>query len=416
MIDLSPELKEIDKEVFEFQRLFGVYLNDSHNPYAYRFIKERISALRKKTDSIKPSSRFEEFVLEHVAHGLEVQDKTSSFIMDTDSGYSTPQIVDIIHGDGMYGLLEDKVRNYDGKGMWQFHMLESESMLNSIDVDREKPQEEIRKLIPGIKKDILSYAVRHGFLPEGFDFEIEKIPANSKSDRSNWRHALKRVELGNGIFSCESVDGKIRINAASAYSAMFHEVIGHAAHQFYSQNMPLTLQFEGFNAINLVSGAVTEGLAVDRQNLSIPYLKENAERLGLNESDIEKESTCLLLAIPSFSLIHSFMKEREIREKGFDVLEYARNLSLGSRASWFYTEKPDLNFLQALLNEMKYFSGDALMKSARKRLSDKLGEDFMRDKEKKVNQAMSTGKWSWKAYSKFLDYALKENPSFLDSL
>ncbi len=322
--------------------------------------------------------------------------------LPSDSG-SVQNVYDLAVGEGSYDALEIKIANYDFSIPWRFNRNLDEIRETLVRTDTEEVQERIKETLPEMKEKVLGYAKKVGVLPEEFDFKMVKLPPFG-SNRSNWNANLQRMEITDDGFLAKQIDGKITLEPSYAYIVLFHEVLGHALHDYHSKKLPLTLQLGGYAHRNIVSKPVAEGIAEHMEEQAQIFLRENMCQLMLTETDIQRaelrrQSDTQRLLI---NIFHAVVKEREFREKGFEVYQYVKTLTDNTVAARDLKEKESFGFNSAIL-ESGYFRGYDIVKEVK----DSVVKKKFGEKLAKHPEAIMMGCWGWKTYPKFVEWYLE---------
>ena len=189
----NKELIELDNKVFDLFNLVRLHNDTPVNKYVSNLLRDRINYLIKDSKEIKPKSKFDELVLENIDYILYSNSALQDFLSNMKSQYSTEQMVDILGGDKSFDKIIDFVKSVDWKLEYEYEKsLESRSH-KQIRNDTKESKEEIEKIVPEIKKNVLKYAKDKKYLPEDFDFKLVLLPY---SNYSRWNSHTKTIELG----------------------------------------------------------------------------------------------------------------------------------------------------------------------------------------------------------------------------
>ena len=314
---------------------------------------------------------------------------------------SVEEIVDIIYGKGSWNFIENNAKNYDWELSYDYTQSFEKRRWLIVRNDTDEAQEMIKSLVPKVKQDVLKYATSNNLLPKDFDLKIVLLPPHSRS-ASSWNPNLMRLELGQYGFECTEVAGKLRVNPCAAYSAVFHEVLGHASHQYHSTAMPLSLQFTQQIGYILPTKIISEGIGMYREGMCLDYIAKSKDEIGLTEDEISSFSLAYkeIIQRQLMDLHYVLVKEKEIRGEA-SVVDYIKTLTGNAALARMYKYQPSNTFENS-------FPG----------LAHALGFNYIKKlvdafSPKDISIGMLKGDWTWQVYPEFLKLYMKSNGQLL---
>ena len=391
--------------MFDLFNLVRLHNDTPVNKYVSNLLRDRINYLIKDSKEIKPKSKFDELVLENIDYILYSNSALQDFLSNMKSQYSTEQMVDILGGDKSFDKIIDFVKSVDWKLEYEYEKSLESRRPKQIRNDTKESKEEIEKIVPEIKKNVLKYAKDKKYLPEDFDFKLVLLPY---SNYSRWNSHTKTIELGPYCFECLDFDHKVRVNPSQAYVTTFHELVGHGSQQFNSEDLPMTLWLGEEIPSIIPAKMISEGIARLREEEGLEYITKNRDSLGLEEDfvktqEIEQKTT---LQRRAFNLFVSQLKEKELRDSTFDIIKYGTEITDNPRLAIQWKRNPNIESFDDSINILGHLLGIGHINSALEGIRQKLGEDKFNHNKDLINNAITRGVWTWKVYPKFLDYYL----------
>ena len=410
-LTINKELEKLSNDIFEFNKVFADYSGVTFNTHAYNIVKKGIEELKKKAQSLPQTaakSDFEKFVLRHIKSCLEVQEIYADYFSNPQTKHTIKEMIDKMLGDGTYDYAEKTVKDLPFRDQWEKIHSIKHLRLNIVRNDTPEARSLIEGMIPDFKKEMLTLGKQLGFIPQEYDFEFVLLPPFGNA-RSNFRIEVNRLELNPFSFVCLKEGNRYRIQPARAYLETAHELLGHGGHNQFSLQMPKCLQLGGMNIANLASKPIAEGLALDRENWGVEYLKKIKEKIKLDDEELKSVliDNDIRVSESTWYPYYTVLKERELVEEGFNAKEYMREKGF---PFYFYRDTrwlPQMHITQAVI-ELAYISGLKHLKNTRKRIKEELGEQFVTQNEALINKALATGNWAWDVYSDFVLWYLKE--------
>ena len=403
----NPQLKELDREVAEFYKLNVRFLNSLENIYGKEVYKSRLSELLTKSDSINGDSEFDKLLLKNIHSNLSLNDLVIDYITDYDFSLSPEKFIDAIAGEGVWNYLEDNFKNAPWEQRWLIN--ERTQKLNQFRVNPsvDETKDATKKWLPIIKNDVLNYGRSKDILPKDFDINLFLL---FDGNNSYWDSETKSIYLNYCTFEHFLDKEKVIVNPIWAYKTAFHEILGHAAHQINSCNLPLSLRFSSEIGSITPTKSVTEGVAKNKDKECFAYLRENLDNIGINEEAIQIVEVQSDLGNRSEleSLYASLIKDKELREKGFDSYEYILGLTKNKIVADIIKNKFDYNFINKLMS-IGHALGALHYNKMQEKIKQEFGEKFLIENQKKVNSATLKGVWSWEVYPDAVSYFLKKD-------
>lgn len=408
---VNPQLKELDKRTAKFYKLSYRYLQNLVNLHGKDVYKAELSNILRKADGITPETEFDTLVLRNIQSNLKLNDLTLDYFTNPNLSLTVRKFFDKIAGNGSYEHLEERVKSPPWKQRWKNSERTQERDYTRINAFTEEAQTAAKAWIPKIKKDILMYGKVEDLLPQDFDLTLLLLPPKEGSEWSNWNSATRVFNLGSYGFDFFHKDGKgIITKPTRAYNIAFHEVLGHGAHQIHSRDMPLSTRFTEEIAGITPTKSITEGVAINSEKKGYEFLRNRLDDLGITEEDVDiLQTEDELINQSRLEMMYcSLIKDRELKEKGFDSYEHLLKLTQNPTIAKEFKE----NFKGSFYDVWKQ-SGHTLGPLHYKKMEDgiraKFGKKYLESERKKVNAAALTGVWSWEVYPDAVSYTLKES-------
>ncbi|MBI4162734.1 MAG: hypothetical protein HY513_03550 [Candidatus Aenigmarchaeota archaeon] len=400
--ELSEKGTQLDEEFNKLSRnwrkLYGIT-----NKYGFELVSDGSKKLRDRLSSLQPASEFEELWIEDTLQQVDIIGALSNHFYGSPR-MTIPDLIDTACGPGTYGLIEKGFTDYDHEAGWKLQEeLESK---DELPTNTREAQLIIESYAPKLKEDVLRFGIESGFLPQGFDLQMD-LSLPGTNSRSYWDTNLRRFFLGYDYFKCYFGTDGISLNPVRAYAVAFHEVLGHAAQQVRSEAMPKSLQLSRDNGCNIPARVVFEGVAMAIENLSYEWLRQNAESLKINPKHIvlEEKLSDHYRSIIQPDITLGILREREYFE-GLNVREYVSRLEPCPRAVFRFADPVSAATfstypIDRAIHELCYPAGY--------RIADNALKKFEHEGDKhKLHKAMTTGVWGWKTFPKAVEYFLRQ--------
>jgi len=403
----DQELMKLNDLFFQFTRMYADYANSIYNPFAFKLVIEELKKIKEFANNLKPEQEFDKLFLRHIMCGISAQEIFADYFSNPETKYSIKDVITALHGPGTLELVEENIKRMPFRKQWERIQLLNFLRPRFVRNDTPEARGMIEKMIPKFKKNILKLGVENGFIPKKYDFELVLLPPYGE-ERSNFRAELNRLELSSKSFLCIRDPSKYRIQPALAYLEASHELLGHGGHMQFSLQFPTTLHLGSFSVYHMANKCVTEGVAMDREKWGMDYIKDNKEKLEL--SDAELKSVILNNEVRNAELAiyphYAILKERERKEKGFDMQQYLKENGF-PYFFWKDTRwQPVINIVQAMF-ELAYIAGDELVKKVRERIEKEFGVEYVALNQAFINEALASGCWAWEVYPDFVIWYLK---------
>ncbi|MAH03751.1 hypothetical protein CMI39_03115 [Candidatus Pacearchaeota archaeon] len=406
----NPQLKELDKKTAKFYKLSHRYLKNLVNLYGRDVYKAELSDILKKTDGITPETEFDELVLRNIQSNLQLNNLTLDYFTDPNFSLSVREFFDKITGKGSYEFLEERVKSPPWEKRWKNVERTQERNYTKVSPFTEEAQTIAKTWIPRIKEDILTYGKAKNLLPKDFDMTLLLLPPKEGSEWSNWNSITRVFSLGSYGFDFfhRDKEGIIAI-PTDAYRVAFHEVLGHGAHQIHSRDMPLSTRFTEEVGGITPTKSITEGVAISSEKRAYEFLRNRLEDLGITKEDVDilQVDNELIDQTRLEMMYYSLIKDRELKEKGFDGYEHLLNLTKNPVIARAFKEDFKGSF-EDLWGQIGHTLGPLHYQKMKDTIERKFGEEYLKKEKKKFNTATLTGVWSWEVYPDAVSYTLKE--------
>jgi len=330
------------------------------------------------------------------------------YFTDPNFSLSVREFFDRIAGNGSFEHLEMKVKSPLWVERWEHSEKSQETDNSRVSPFIEEAQKSAKDWLPKLKKDILEYGKSGGYLPNDFDMNILLLPPKSGDKWSYWNSKTRVLSMGSCGFDFFPKNEKVIAVPAKAYNIAFHEILGHAAHQIHSENLPCSLRFTEEIGMITPTKSTTEGVAIDREKQGYTFLRGKLKELDLTEEDVvllqdknylQHQSRCELMH-------YALTKDRELREKGFDGYEYLLGLTKNPVMARVF--KYDFN--EGFFDVWKWIGhtlGPIHYEGMVNKTKKEFGEDYLEKEKKDFHKATLKGVWSWEVYPDAVAYFLR---------
>jgi hypothetical protein len=404
----NKKLLELDKEVALFYKTIDSLSSFLVNVYAKKKYESALIEIRKKLQKIKPESEFDELIINNIESNLRLNDLMIDYFTNPNCALGTIEMIDKLVGKDTYRKLEENAKSIPWEKEWINANRKQEREYSRISPFAEEAQSAVKKWIPKIKKNLIKYGREVGFLSSDFDFTIILLPPKEGSEWSNWNSKTKIFSLASYGFKIFMRNGKVIANPAGAYSIAFHEIFGHAAHQYESDKLPESVWFTEEIAGVVSTKSVTEGVALSTDNHCIDFLRENLKKFGLNEEDaiLLEEDQFLTKNSKLYSMFAALVKDRELREKDFDGYKYILEVTKNPVLAHHFKHDYD-NFFMDIWERVGHAFGPWHYSLMVNKVVSEFGDDFIKKNAVVFNRASLMGVWSWEVYPQAVVYFLK---------
>ena len=407
----NPQLKELDERTAEFYKLSHGYFGRLSNLYGRERYKEELSGILNEASGITPETEFDSLVLRNIQSNLKLNDLTLDYLTNPHFELSVMDFFDKIAGKGVYRFLEERVKSPPWEKRWTSSERTRERDYARVSPFTEEAQTAAKLWIPRIKEDILNYGKAGGLLPQKFDITILLLPPKERSEWSSWNPVTRVFNLGSYGFDFfhREKEGVVAI-PTKAYGTAFHEVLGHGAHQIHSEDMPLSLRFTQQVGGITPTKSITEGVAINSEKKAYEFLRNRLNDLGISGEDV------VLLQIDNelqeqsrFEyMYYSLLKDRELREKGFDAYEHLLDLTQNPVIARQFKENFKGGF-EDMWEQIGHTLGPIHYGRMEKTVREMFGKYYPERERKKFNAAALTGVWSWEVYPDAVSYMLRND-------
>jgi len=405
----NPELRNLDERTAEFYKLSDRYFNAISNLHGREMYKKELSDILRIAERVRPKSEFDELVFKNIQSNLTLNNRIIDFVSDPNFSLSVEQFLDKIAGKGTWKYLEERLRDPLWKKRWEYSAIIQERDFSRVDPFVKEAQEAARDWLPILKKDILKYGKSSDYLPKDFDMTIFLLPPKEGGESSSWNPKTKVLSLGSYGFDFFRKRGKVIAVPTRAYKIAFHEILGHAAHQINSDDLPLSLRLTGEIDSITPTKSVVEGFTIDKERQSYDFLRKNLERLGITEKDLqilEMEDEIKIQGAYE-DMYCALLKDKELREKKFDGYKFLLNLTNNPVIARTFRE----HFKDRFLNRWQCFGhtfGKLHYGNMKDRVKWKFGKDYLEKNKEKFHKATARGVWAWEVYPDAVCYFLRE--------
>jgi len=164
----SKKLQKADKARVRINRNFSILerevMNNRPNPYTAKKLRESINHLREEVYFIKPQTNFGGLVKRDIMSQLEAQDTyidywyPENYPAKNDNEMKVEDYIDGIYGKGAFAMIDKELEKYDYKLNDERAGLLHKIEISSLASDHEEIREEIKKILPELKRMLLDYS------------------------------------------------------------------------------------------------------------------------------------------------------------------------------------------------------------------------------------------------------------------
>lgn len=404
----NTELQELDKEVAQFYKLCARYLDSLHNLYARDIYNFEASQILRKLEQIKPGSELDELIIKNTESNIRINNLVYDFITNPNFSLTIEDFLNKIAGPESFEYIQERMKSPPWKKRWKHTEITQERDLSSVNRFTDEAKEAAKIWIPKIKDDVITYGKQEGYLPEDFDMNIFLIPPKDGIEISNWNSFNNTLNLGFYGFRFLNKDGKVIAVPTNAYETAFHEVLGHASHQYFSRDLPASVKFTEEIGTITATKPITEGVALNRQKISHLYLRKRLDDLKLPIDDISAlESEIELYHQNNAERIYcAMLNERASKDKEFDIYKHLLDLT----NNHIVANSVKNSFKDRFVNiwgALGHTFGPLRYKDMEDIIKQRFGREYFDREHKKINQATATGVWSWEVYPDAVSYFLR---------
>jgi hypothetical protein len=281
-------------------------------------ILERIMGLKKELKTIQTKDKFEKLFIKHNILNLEVQEEDLGYFHES-SKRNIEKATEKILGKNAIKRLERIIKEFDYKSHWEYYLSYEDYAFRSLPSDDPGIQEEFRKILESLKKDVVSYAEKHFGFPKEYQFDL--VLGQPHSDRSCFNPTTNRLEISpSTFFVYKDENNQVQINIAQTIQTIFHELIGHALQSINSKQLPYTIQDTAINTEIISSNMHAEGIAQRTLEYAKEFIEENKVKYHIKE-DYIKQITLWEKQLNSsaFGCYFQYLKIKEVENKKFNV-------------------------------------------------------------------------------------------------
>lgn len=400
------DLSKTDEELVRQNNEYSKFSNSHRNPITYQHLLDGIYRLREKLQNYDNLNEFESLWRENALHDLEAQEILVHQLYGKPT-MTLPEMMEVTHGPGSYAMFEDMLRNPD----YAYNVRKQEIIGKLLDRRANPHSPDVEKFLNNaviaIQSELLKYGIEEGFIPDDHGL---RVIYNTHVDRTHFDSGNGAVYVGPEDITAY-YDGALKIRLAEAYSVLSHELLGHGSNKANSRLMPVSMRFDG-KVRSIQRKVVSEGLACVVQRDSCEFMRQNKDRLNIQEdeiNDIEINHGKLDDYTNMTKYMIAVLHERQ-RFEGLDLEKHLEEFKLSPRLKYeiiepyksgrAYTDGHVVNLISAL-GELTYAPGFALVSYIKAKHKDA--------DPRKLRKAMATGHWSWKVYPKAVEYFLRQS-------
>lgn len=402
----NKDLQSLDSELFNFNKEYSMFMKSLDrfpNLYAAEILRSKIHAFRKRLTSLKALNEFDSLVKENMQHSLGVQEAYVSFFLGSKK-QNIDGFVSNVLGEKALVLLKKGISQIDYEDIWKYWRSHEEQSYKQIASDDEEMREKLRAVLNDLKKDVLAYGERKFNFKKDYEFTLALGQPYAKT--SYFHPSANRMEIVPNNFTIIKESTGLVINSAYAIETFFHEVIGHARHEFNSRNMPSTVQYSSVNLGILTSHIHAEGVSQITRDAALDFMEENKAKYNLQDIFIEQRRLSVAAELCNIPIIYYlYLKMKHIENPKLNIEKEFIKVT-GNRALFFNYSTGDEAPI-SFIKRATYPIGLMYMRSLLDDLKKEYGEAQFNIKRGLINEAIATGIWHFKVLPKFVRYFLK---------
>jgi hypothetical protein len=405
----NKELQRLDEEIYGFNKIYGLILyslNNVPNLVAIKTILKKSEELIKKLEEIKTNDEFELIFIENHIKNLTNQ-KVYLRYFSTRDKENIDQMIELFFGEGIIKKIKDKIKKINYESDWEFYLSYQDYSYRSYPSDSPELQVRFADLLKKIEGDIKKYSYKHYGLSKEFDCSI--VLGQPYSNESNFRPSTKRVEISPSTFFAYAENNEININPAATIQTIFHEFVGHAIQSFNSKKLPKSMQDDSINTSVPTMSLHAEGLAQMADRRSIKFMEMYKEEYKIKEDYIIQRKLYLERKdIDLFWLYYQYLKIKNLEDKKFDYEnEFIKETNnFGALMNFELNNQSPFSLIRNLCYPI------GLLKI--EKVYNNLIEEFGKEKESLINEAMSMGLLNIDVLEKFVKFYIKKSSNEID--
>jgi len=403
----NSELIELDKEIFNVNKIYGMALRSLGNlPNTYateEFIKisEGIVSRLKK---IKTDDEFEKLLIENYLYNLEAQEIYLEYFT-TGKKQSVDKLFSKIFGKEALGIIKQKAKDFDYKGFWEYYLSYQEYTYRQIPCDDESLRETFKNILKDLKEDVLDYANEHFNFPRDYSFDL--ILGQPYSSATYFQPTTKRMEISSDRFFVFKDGEEIKINVCSVIESLFHELIGHGRQQINSAGLPLTLQDNSINTAVPPLHIHSEGVAQRTRQDAIAFMNKYKEKYKIEEDYIRQiELSEVSDSAINILIFYQYLQFKNIEDDKVNIekefLELIKNRGL------YILYSTGENSPLSCMKNSTYPIGLEYITNLLDELKKDLGNKKFEENHSLINQMISVGLWNFRVLPRFIKLCLKK--------
>ncbi len=403
----NPELKKLDKDIFNANKAYGMAMNSLNNLPNLHAVEEFIKLveeLKKRLQNIKTNNEFEKLFIETSLHNLEAQRAYLEYFTTGDKENIT-KLISLVLGDEALKNIKENAKSFDYKAFWEYYLSYQEYTYRQVPSDDESLRETFREILSDLKIDLINYARKHFNFPKDYDFEL--VLGQPYSQRTYFQPTIRRMEISTNSFFVFKEKGEVKINVCGIISNLFHEIIGHGRQELNSRKLPLTLQDNSINTSVPPLHIHSEGVAQTTKNHSIKFMKQHKKKYNI-ESDYIKQTELSFISDSSINLqiFYQYLQLKNIEDNSLNIEKEFKKLI--NNHGLFILYSTAMSSPLGCIKSSTYPIGLEKINSILETLKEKLGDKKFEENHSLINQAISIGLWNFRTLPKFVKLFLKE--------
>jgi hypothetical protein len=403
----NPQLEKLDKEMFEMNKKYSLAIDSLGripNLFAVKEVISDIKILSEGLSKIKTKDEFEILVIKDYLLNLDAQRAYLQYFTTADKE-NLDQLFSLVLGEDALEIIKGNCQGFDYKKYWEFFLSYQDYLYKQIPSDEETFRERFKQILQDLKKDLLEYSEEN--LNFGKDYEFDLILSQPYISGSFFHPTNKRMETSPNTFFVFKDESEIKINVCQVISTLFHEIAGHARHEFNSRDMPLGLQDNSINTSIAPLHVHFEGLAQTSENQALDFMRKNKKEYLIEDGYIRQEELSeSSKSANNLWIYYQYLNLKKLEQKDIDIEKQFKSLINNHGLFILFTNSKDSPL--SCIKNATYPVGVYRIEKIMDDLKTELGEEKFKKNKGIINEALSTGVWNFRVLPDFVRLFLKE--------
>lgn len=403
----NPLLKEIDLEIFQFNKVYGMALsslNSVPNIYASKELISKIDNLLKKLKKVKTKDEFEKLVVENYFKNLIGQKAYLDYFSIAKLENIDSLFLKVLGKDALR-IIKKNIADFDYEKLWNYYLAYQEYTYRQIPSDEESLRNVFKKILSDLKKDLMVYAEKHFNFPRDYDFDL--VLGQPYSQGTFFHPTNRRMEISPSRFFVFKEDDEIKINVCSVIDALFHELIGHGRQEINSAGLPKGVED---NSINLSVPSLhiqSEGIAQITREYSLDFMRKHKKKYSIEDDFITQiELSFVSDSTANMYSFYQYLQLKKLENSSFNLEKEFKKVvgNNGLFVLYSTSNQSPLSIVRNATYPLGYFYLNSLLENLKK----ELGDEAFQKNHSLINQLISVGMWHFEVFPKFVRFCLRK--------